>query len=143
MSAEVGDTTEVVKVRVLGSVVQGVTVSTVDCVLGGTTRAANGNETDIDEKASVVTAAAAAATLGSAIVLETAVGAEVVTVANGIFVTLNTGCAKRFKAGCAVLERLESDDAWVPVGETNEKGAPLENGAPNTTEAEPGVAECR
>ena len=90
-----------------------------------------------------MTAAAAAATLGSAIKLEAAMGADFVTVADvGVIVTLTAGCAKRFEAGCAVLERLESDDAWVPVGETNERGAPLENGAPNTTEAEPGVAEC-
>ena len=143
MSAEVVDSTEVAEVCVLGLVVSGLTVSTVDCVLNGTTKAADGNETDIDEEATVVKAAAATATLGSAIVLEAAVGAEVVTVVDvGVIVTLNAGCAKRFKAGCAVLERLESDDAWVPLGETNERGAPLMNGAPNTTESEPGVAEC-
>ena len=142
VSAEVVSTTEVAEVSVLGSVVPGVTVSTVDCVLDGTTGAADGNETDIDKEASVVTAAAAATTLGSAIIFEAAMGADVVTVANfGVIVTLNAGCAKRFEAGCAVLERLESDDAWVPVGKTNERGAPLENGALNTTEAEPGVAE--
>ena len=143
VSAEVVDTTEVAKVRVLGSVVLGVTVSTVDCVLDGTTRADHTNEKDIDEEASVVAAAAAAATLGSAIVLETAVKAEVVTVADvGVIVTLNAGCVNRFESCCAVLKRLESDDAWVLVGVTNERGAPLENGAPNTTKAEPGVAEC-
>ena len=143
MSAEIVSITEVAEVCVLGSVVPGVTVSTVDCVLDGTTGAADGNETDIDEETSVVTAAVAAATLGTAIILEAAVGAEVVTVADvGVIVTLNAGCAKRFEAGCAFLERLESDDAWVPVGETNVKGAPLENGAQNTTEAEPGVVEC-
>ena len=93
-------TTEVAEVCVLGSVVPGVTVSTVDCVLDGTTGAADGYETDIDEEASVVTAATAAATLGSAIVLEAAVGAEVVTAADvGVIVTLNAGCAKRFEAG--------------------------------------------
>ena len=97
----------------------------------------------MDVEARVVTAAAAAATLGSAIVLETAVGAEVVTAADiGVIVTLNAGSANRFEAGCAVLERLESDDAWVPVGETNKRGAPLQNGGPNTKQAEPGVAEC-
>ena len=139
MSADVVDSTEVAKVCVIGSVVPGVTVSTVDCVLDGTTIAADGNETDIDEKNSVVTAAAAAATLGSAIVLEAAVGSEVVTAADvGVIVMLNAGCAKRFNAGCAVLEQLESDDAWVFVGEINGRGAPLENGAQNTTEAEPG-----
>ena len=143
MSAEVVDTTEVAVVCVLVSVVPGVTVSTVDCVLDGTTGAEDGNETAIDEEASVVTAAAAAATLGSAIALESAVEAEVVTVADvGVIVTLNAGCAKRFEAGFAVLERLESDDAWVLVGETNERGAPLKNNAPNTTEAEPGLVEC-
>ena len=100
VSAEVVSTTEVADVCVLGSVVLGVTVNTVDCVLDGTTGAADGNETDIDEEASVVTAAAAAATVGSAIVLEAAVGAEVVTPAEvGVIVTLNAGCAKRFEAG--------------------------------------------
>ena len=90
-----------------------------------------------------MTAATAAATLGCAIILEATMGADVVTVADvGVIVTLKAGCAKRFESGCAVLERLESDDAWVPVEETNERGAPLANGAPNTTEAEPGVAEC-
>ena len=143
VSANVVDTSEVAEVCVLGSVVPGVTVSTVDCVLDGTTKAADGNETDIDEEASVVTAAASATTLGSAIVLEAAVGVEVVTVADiGVIVMLNAGCEKRFEAGCAVLERLELDYAWVPVGETNEKNAPLENSAPNTTEAQLGVEEC-
>ena len=97
VSAEVVDTTGVTEVCVLGSVVPGITVSTVDCVLDGTRGAADGNEPDIDEEASVVTAAAAATTLGSALVLETVVGAEVVTVADvGVIVTLNAGCAKRF-----------------------------------------------
>ena len=112
MSAEVVDTTEVAKVCVLESVVPGVTVSTVDCVLDNTTGEAEGNETDIDEEASVVTASAATATLGSAIVLKAALEAEVVTLADvGVIVTLNAGCAKKFEAGCAVLDRLESDDA--------------------------------
>ena len=94
MSAEVIDTTEVAEVCALGSVVSGVTVSTDDCVLDGTTGAADGNETDIDKEASVVTASAAAATLGSAILLEAAVKAEVVTAADvGVNVTLNAGCA--------------------------------------------------
>ena len=89
-----------------------------------------------------MTAAAATATLGNAIVLEAAVGVEVVTAADvGVIVTLNACCAKRFEAGCAVFERLESDNAWVSVGETNERGAPLDHGAPNTKKAEPGVAE--
>ena len=79
VSAEVVDTTEVAEDCVLGSVVPGVAVSIVDCVLDGMTGAAVGNETDIDEEASVVTAAASATTLGSAIVLEAAVGAEVGT----------------------------------------------------------------
>ena len=141
MSAGVVDTTDVAKVRVLGSVVPGVTVSTVDCVLNDKIRAADGNETDFYEEASNVTAAVSAASLGSAIVLETAVGAEILTVADGVIVTYTAGCAKRFEAGCAVFERLESDDACVPVNGTNERGAPLENGSPKTTEAEPGVAE--
>ena len=102
---EVVDITEVAEVCVLGLVVPGVTVSTVECELDGTTKAADINETDIDEEASVVTTAAGADRLGSAILLEAAVGAEVVTIADfGVIVTLNVGCAKRFEAGCAVLE---------------------------------------
>ena len=115
MSAEVVDTTEVAEVCALRSVVPSITVSTVDCVIDSTTKAADGNETDIDEEASVVTAAAAAATLGSAIVLETAVGAKVVTAADvGVIVTLNAGCAKRFEAGCAVLKRLSQTTRGFP-----------------------------
>ena len=76
----------------------------------------------IGEEASVVTAAAVAVTLGSAIILEAAMGTDVVTVSDvGVIIPLNAGCAKRFDAGCAVLVRLESDDAWVLVGETNER----------------------
>ena len=142
-SAQDVDTIEVAKIRVLWSVVPGVTVNTGECVLGGTTRAADNNESDNDENASFVIAAAAAETFGSAIVLETSVEAEVVIVAYvGVIVTLNAGWAKRFEAGCAVFERVESDDAWVTVRETNKKGAPLENRAPTTTKAEPKVAEC-
>ena len=90
-----------------------------------------------------MTAAAAAATLGGAIVLEIVVGGGLVTAVDvGVIVTLNAGCTKRLETGSLVLERLESDDAWAFVVETNEIGAPPENGAPNTTEAEPGVAEC-
>lgn len=100
-------TTEVAEVCVLGSIVLGVTVSTVDDLLDGTTKTTDGNETNIDEKASV-TGAAEAATLGSAIVNEVAVNEEVVTVPDvGVIVTFNAGCAKKFEAGCAVLERLE------------------------------------
>ena len=95
----------------------GVTVNTVDCVVEGTTAAAGGNETDVDEEASVVTAAAAAATLGGAIVLEIVVGAGPVTAVDvGVIVTLNAGCTNRFETSSLVLERLESDDAWAPVG---------------------------
>ena len=101
----------------LGSAVMGVTVNTVDCVVEGTTAAAGGNETDVDEEASVVTAAAAAATLGGAIVLEIVVGAGPVTAVDvGVIVTLNAGCTNRFETSSLVLERLESDDAWAPVG---------------------------
>ena len=100
VSAEIVITTEVAEVNVLESVVTGVNVSTVDCVLHGTTGAADGNETDFDEDASVVIAAAAAAKLGSAIVLEAAVKAEVVTAAYvNVIVTVKAGCAKRFEAG--------------------------------------------
>ena len=64
--------------------------------------------------------------------------ADVVTIAYvGVIVTLNAYCAKSVEAGFAVFERLESDDAWFPVRETNKRGAPLENGAQNTTDAEP------
>ena len=143
VSAEVVSTTEVAGVCILGSVVQCVTVSTVDCVLDGTTGAADGNETDIDEEISVVIAAAAAAKLGGAIVPEIVVGAGLVTAVDGVIVMLNAGCTNRLETGSIVLERLESDDAWAPVGEKNERGAPPENGAPNSTEAKLGVAECK
>ena len=108
VSAEVVDTTEVAKVCALQSVVTGVTVSTVDCVLDGTTWAGNGNETDIDEEVRVVTAETVAATLSNAIGIEAAMWDEIVTVADvGFIVTLSAGCAKRFEAGSAVVERLE------------------------------------
>ena len=79
----------------------------------------------------------------SAALFEIVVGAGLVTAVDvGVIVTLNAGCTKSLETGSIVLERLESDDAWAHVGETNERGAPQENGAPNTTEAELGVAEC-
>ena len=143
MSAKLVSTTEVAGVCILKSVVPCVTVSTVDCVLDGTTGAADGNKTDIDEETSVVIAAAAAATLGSAIVPEIVVEAGLVTAVDvGVIVTLNAGCTNRLETRSIVLERLESDDAWAFVRETNERNAPQENGAPNTTAAELGVAEC-
>ena len=67
VSEEVVSTTEVAAVCVLGSVVPGITVNTVDCVLDGTIGAADSSVTDIDEDASVVTEAAATTTLGNAI----------------------------------------------------------------------------
>ena len=125
MSAEIVSTTEIAGVCILGSVVPCVTVSTVDCVLDGTTGAADGNETDIDIKTSVVIAAAATASLGGAILLEIMVGAGLVTAVDvGVIVTLNAGCTIRLETGSIVLERLESDDAWAPINETNERGAP-------------------
>ena len=136
MSAEADDTTEVEEVCALGSAVTGVTVNTVDCVVDGTTRVAGGNETDVDKEASVVIAAAASATLGGAIVLEIAVGAGLVTAVDvSVIVTLNAGCTNKLETGSIGFVRLELDDAWAPVGETNEKDAPPENGALNTTEA--------
>ena len=144
MSAEVVNSTEVAEVCILGSVVPCVTVSTVNCVLDCTTGAADGNKTYIDEEISVVIAAALAAILGGAIVIEIVVRAGLVTAVDvGLIVTLNAGCTNRLEIGSIVLKRLESDDAWAPVGETNERGAPPENCAPNTTEAELGVAECK
>ena len=125
LSAEVVSTTEVAGVCKLGSVVPCVTVSTVDCLLDGTTGAADSNETDIDIKTSVVIAAAATASLGGAILLEIMVGAGLVTAVDvGVIVTLNAGCTNRLETGSIVLKRLASNDAWAPVGETNERGAP-------------------
>ena len=125
MSAEIVSTTEIAGVCILGSVVSCVTVSTVYCVLDGTTGAADGNETDIDEKTSVVIAAAAAATLGGEIVPEIVVKAGLVTAVDvGVIVTLNTCCTNRLETGSIVLERIEPDDAWAPINETNERGAP-------------------
>ena len=135
-------TTEVEEVCAFGSAVTGVTVSTVDCVVDGATGAANGNETDVELEASVVTEAATAI-LGGAIVLEIVVGVGLVTAVDvGVIVTLRAGCANRLETGSAVLRLLESDDACSLVGETNERGAPPENGALNTTNAEPGVEKC-
>ena len=98
VSTEVVSTTDVAEICVLGSVVPGVTVSTVDCVLDGTTGAADGNETDINEEVSVVTGAAAAATLGSAIILEAAMGADVVTVADvGVIKNVERGLREEIR----------------------------------------------
>ena len=140
---EVVVTTEVEEVCAFGLAVTGVTVRTIDCVVGGATGAADGNETDVEEEASVVTEAATAI-LGGTIVLENEVRVWlVIAIDVGVIVTLNAGCTNRLETGSIVLEWLESDDAWTPVGETNERNAPPENGAPNTREAELGVAECR
>ena len=108
---ETVDTTEV-EVCILGSSVTGVTVSTVDCVVDGTTGAAGGNETNVAvgavedgvEEASATTEAAAAI-LDTTITLETAVVAEFVTAVNvSVVITLNAGCANRLKTGSMILE---------------------------------------
>ena len=97
-------TTEVEEVCTLGSAITDVTVSSIVCVLSGTTKAADNNETGVVEKASVVTAAAAAR-LGSAIVLETSVGAElVIGLVIGVIVTLNAGCANKLETCNVVFE---------------------------------------
>ena len=96
-------TTEVEEVCAFKSALTGVTVSTVDSVVASTTGAADGNETDVEEEASVVTEAATAI-LGGAIVLETVVGAGPVTAVDvGIIVTLNARCANRFETVSEVL----------------------------------------
>ena len=142
--------TEVEKVLAIGWAITIITVSTVDCVVDGTAGAAGGCETDVavetavdvDEKASVMTEAAAAI-LGGAIALETAVKAELVTAVDvGVIVKLNAGCANRLETGSVVLERLKFDEVWAAVGKTNEKAGPLENDAPNKAKAEPGVDKC-
>ena len=141
-SAETDDTSEVEEACALMSAVTGVTVNTVDCVVDCTTGTADGSERDVDAVESVATEAVTA-TLGGAIVLEIVVGAGLVTAFDvGVIVTLNAGCANRFETGSAVVRRSESDDACSIVGETNKRGSPPENGAPNTTDAEPGVEEC-
>ena len=135
-------TTGVKEVCAFGSVVRGVTVSTVDCVIDGATGAVYGNKTNVQEEASVVTEAATAI-LGGAIVLQIVVGVGLATAVDfGVIVTLNIGCSNRLETGSAVLKRLVSDDACSIVGETNKRGAPPENVAPNTTDAKPGVEEC-
>ena len=112
VSAEVVSITEVAGVCILGSVVPCVTVCPVDCVLDGTTGAADGNESDIDVETSVVIAAIAAATLGGTIVPEIVEGAGLVTAVDVVvIVTLNAGCTNRLEIGSIVLEPLESDDA--------------------------------
>ena len=96
-------TTEVEKVCAFRSAITNVTVSTVGCVANHTTGTADGNKTDVDEEASVVTAAAPAK-LGGAIVCETAVKAELVTAVDvGVIVTLNADCANRLETGSVVL----------------------------------------
>ena len=96
MLEETVDTTEVEVVCLLGAVVTGVTVSTVDCVVDGITGAAGGceidvavgAEDDVDEEAGVTTEAAVAI-LGGTIKLEEAVVAELMTaVGIGVIVTL-------------------------------------------------------
>ena len=97
-------TSEVEKVCAFGSAVTGVTVRTVDCVVGGATGAADGNETDVEKEASVVTEAATAI-LGGTIVLEFVVGVWLLTAVDvGVIVTLNAGCTNRFETGSIVLE---------------------------------------
>ena len=111
-------------------------------MVDGATGAADDNKTDVEEEASVVTEAATAIISGT-IVFEIVVGIKLVTAVDvGVIVTLNAGCTNRLETGSIVLERLESDGARAFVGETNERGALPENGAPNTTEAELGVADC-
>ena len=91
-------TTKVEKACAIKSDVTGVTVSTLDWVVDGTTGTAEVNETDVDEAASIVTAATAAI-LGGAIVLETAVKTEFVTAVDGVIVTLNACCANKLETG--------------------------------------------
>ena len=109
--------------------VTSVTVSTVNCVSALTTGAADGSKTDVavaaaddvDEEASVTTEAAAAI-LGGAITLEITVVAEFVTaVVVGVIVTLNVGCANRLETGSVAIKRLESNEMWAAVGDTNER----------------------
>ena len=86
-------TTEVEEVCSFGSAVTGVTVSTFDCVVNGTTGAADGNEIDGENEDSAVTEASTAI-LGGAIVLETVVEAGPVTAVDVcVIVMLNAGCA--------------------------------------------------
>ena len=104
-------TIEVEEVCTLGSAITGVTVKTVDCVVNGTTGAADINETGVVEEISVATKTEAVI-LGYAITFVTAVGAELVPADSvGVIVTLNAGCANRLETGSTVLRRLESDDA--------------------------------
>ena len=111
VSAETVDTNEVKDVYVLESVVTVVTVSTVDCVVDGTTGADCGCCTDdavgvadnVDADASVA-AEAEAAILGSASKFETVLGAKLVTaILVGVIVTFNAGYANRFETGSEVL----------------------------------------
>ena len=112
VSEEIVVTTEVEEICALGSAITSVTVSTVDCLVDGTTRAAGDFETnitvgaadDFDEEISVATEAEAAIH-GGACTFETAVGAELVTVVSvGIIDTLNAGCSNRFETGSEALE---------------------------------------
>ena len=64
-------TTENKEVCVFRSTITSVTVSTVYFIVYSATKATDGNQTNVVEDASVVTAAAAAIILGCAIALET------------------------------------------------------------------------
>ena len=95
MLEELVVTIEVEELCVFESAVTNVTLRTVDCVVGGATGAADDNETDVEEKTSVVTKAATAI-LGSTIVLEIVVKVWLVTAVDvGVIVTLNAGCTNR------------------------------------------------
>ena len=80
-------TTEIEEVCAFESAVTGATVSTVDCVVDDETGAADDNETDVEEEASVVTEAATTI-IGGTIVLEIVVGVGLVTAVDvGVIVT--------------------------------------------------------
>lgn len=96
----------------LTSVVTGVSVSTLDCVVNGPTQAACGFATDdavraahdVYSKASVVIEAKAAI-LGGASTFETALKAElVIAVLVCVIIRLNVGCANRLETGSVVLK---------------------------------------
>ena len=88
-------------------------------------------------------AIAATAIFGGTIVLKIVVRAKLVNAVDvDIIIKLHSCCANKFKSESTVLRQLKSHNALFVFGDTNEKGSPPENCAPDTSDAEPGVADC-
>ena len=60
----------------------------------------------------------------------------------GVIATSYADYENRLKSGNKVVKRLKSNDACSLVNNTNKIGAPAENGAPKTTDAERRIEQC-